>query len=214
MSIECLNQALKIQGLTPTKKFILVLLANYADEKHTCYPSYAHIAKIVGLKGTKGIKNAIKEFEILGYLKIENRKAEHGGFMSNLYHLTLEGVSSTPRVSEDTRASVSKDTRVGSPQTPNTKEDTKDNTYSDNFEAFWKMYPRKVGKHNAGKSFEKALSFIFYDDLIKAVKIFIGENERTEAQFIPHAATWLNQKRYLDYKDMDLKKINLNKLAG
>ena len=34
MSIECLNQALKIEfeGQTPTKRLILILLANYCDE--------------------------------------------------------------------------------------------------------------------------------------------------------------------------------------
>ena len=66
MSIECLNQALKIKGLTPTKKFILVLLANYSDERGSCYPSYRHIADTIGLKDTKGVQKAIKEFEELG----------------------------------------------------------------------------------------------------------------------------------------------------
>ena len=77
MSIECLNQALKITGLTPTKKFILVLLANYADEKGTCYPSYKLIAKSIGLKTHKGVQKTIKEFEQLGYLKIEHRFLEN-----------------------------------------------------------------------------------------------------------------------------------------
>jgi len=36
MSIECLNLALKTNGLTPTKKLVVVILANYADEKGTC----------------------------------------------------------------------------------------------------------------------------------------------------------------------------------
>ena len=43
MSIELLNKALKLEGLTPTKKLVLVILANYADEKGSCYPSYQHI---------------------------------------------------------------------------------------------------------------------------------------------------------------------------
>jgi hypothetical protein len=210
MSIECLNKALKIEGLTPTKKLILVLLANYADEKKTCYPSYAHIAKIVGLKTTKGIKSAIKEFEQLGYLKIINRKAEHGGYISNLYRLTLDKkamVELDPRVAENTR--------VGLPDTHNTKEETKTNIYTDHFETFWKKYPRKVGKHKAAMTFEKSLQYVFFDDLMRALKIFISENERTETQFIPHASTWLNQKRFLDYKDKkEPKKINLNKIAG
>ena len=89
MSIECLNKALKVNGLSPTKKLILVILGNYADEKGTCYPSYKHIAKLIGLNTTKTIQNAIKEFEQLGYLRIEHRKLDNGGHTSNRYHLTL-----------------------------------------------------------------------------------------------------------------------------
>ena len=78
MSIECLNQALKIKGLTPTKKFILVILGNYADEKGTCYPSYRHLADMIGLKDTKGVQRAIKEFEEKGYLTIQHRVNDKG----------------------------------------------------------------------------------------------------------------------------------------
>ena len=206
MSIECLNQALKITGLTPTKKFILVLLANYADEKGACYPSYKHIAKTIGLKTHKGVQKTIKEFEQLGYLKIEHRFLENKSYTSNKYHLTLGRVIKDP--------SVLTETSVGPTETFNTKDKTKTNIYGDNFETFWKLYPRKVGKYKAAMSFEKALQFIFFDELIKATKIFIKEHERTEEQFIPHAATWLNQKRYLDYKDKEYKPNNLNNLAG
>ena len=45
MSIEFLNHALRVEGLPPTKKLILVILGNYADENGSCYPSYKHIAK-------------------------------------------------------------------------------------------------------------------------------------------------------------------------
>ena len=99
MSIECLNKALKIDGLTPTKKLVLVILANYADEKGTCYPSYKHIARVIGLETTRTIQNAIKEFEEMGLLRIERRKLDNGGYTSNRYHLTLK---SDPIVADNT----------------------------------------------------------------------------------------------------------------
>ena len=76
MSIELLNKALKVQNLSPTKKLILLILANYADENGSCYPSHQHLANLCGLQTTKSIKSAIKEFESLGFLvkKIENLK--------------------------------------------------------------------------------------------------------------------------------------------
>ena len=68
MSIEALNKALNIQfeNQTPTKRLILILLANYCDERNSCYPSYKHIAKLAGLKDTKHIATIIKECEQLG----------------------------------------------------------------------------------------------------------------------------------------------------
>ena len=204
MSIECLNLALKTKGLTPTKKFILVLLANYADEKGSCYPSYRHIADIVGLKDTKGVKKAIKEFEMLGYLKIQNRKSENGGFTSNLYHLNLN------RGAKTTRGARAEKVRASQP--PNTKLNTK--TYTDRFETFWKHYPRKTGKYASATSFAKAETIILFDDLMNALMMFVNENKTTEEKYIPHASTWLNQKRFLDYKDRVYKPNNLNNLAG
>lgn len=208
MSLECLNQALKINGLTPTKKLILVILANYADEKGSCYPSYKHLAKIIGLNTTKTIQNAIKEFENLGYLKIEHRKLDNGGYTSNRYHLTL---NNNPMVIEDTTPSVMEDSRVGLPVTNNTKEDTK--RYIHEFELFWKHYPRKVGKYQASVSFGK-YDEKHYSKIIYATKIFASENITTEERFIPHATTWLNQQRYLDYINKKLKDNKLNNLAG
>lgn len=221
MSIECLNQALKIEGLSPTKKLILVLLANYADEENTCYPSYKHIAKIVGLKTTKGIQKAIKEFEELGLLKVEHRILENGSYTSNKYHLILGGGLKEPTPQEDTR--------LGSQKTNNTKDNTKTsiyNKYSDDFEKFWICYPRKVAKDNASKSFEKikfnkrkidtgqeVIPFTF-DLLLSAVDQFAEENRNTEEKYIVHASTWLNQNRYLDYLTKDTRSKRITNLAG
>ena len=208
MSIECLNQALKTNGLTPTKKLILVILANYADEKGTCYPSYKHIAKIIGLNTTKTIQNAIKEFEQLGYLKVEHRKLDNGGYTSNRYHLHI---NNNPMVIDNPTPSVTTDTRQGSPMTTNTKDYTKE--YILEFELFWKHYPRKIGKHQASISFCK-YDEKHYSKIIYATKVFAKEQLLTDEKFIPHAATFLNQRRYLDYINKPIKDKTLNNLAG
>ena len=136
MSIEFLNHALRVEGLPPTKKLILVILGNYADENGSCYPSYKHIAKMIGLQDTKGIVKTIKEFEKLGFLRIENRKLPNGSNTSNRYHLLLGRGVDTPRV------------EVVQPL--NTKDNTKD-IYTESFEKFWKIYPRKIGKKDGLK---------------------------------------------------------------
>ncbi len=208
MSIECLNQALKINGLSPTKKLVLVILANYADEKGTCYPSYKHLARMIGLETTRTIQNAIKEFEDMGLLQIEHRKLDNGGYTSNRYHLSL---NVTPSVSDNTTPKVVDDTSLVSPTTTNTKDNTKE--YILEFELFWKHYPRKVGKHQASVCFSK-YDEKHYSKIIYATKVFAQENLLTEEKFIPHASTFLNQQRYLDFLDKPIKNKNLNNLAG
>jgi len=98
MSIECLNKALKIQfeNQTPTKRLILILLANYCDDQNSCYPSYSHIAKLAGLKDPKHIARIVKEFEELGLLKIQTRYKADGGNTSNRYFLTLTSTDNPP----------------------------------------------------------------------------------------------------------------------
>lgn len=208
MSIEMMNGAWNTEGLTPTKKLILLLLGAYADENAQCYPSHRHIAKKIGLKDTKGIQRTIKEFEELGLLRIEHRKTADGGYTSNKYTLLLPTGKSTPTRADEVRDKVSAPV--------NKKEDKKTNKlYPDDFEHFWKLYPRRVGKYQAGVSFEKALHNVLYDDLIHAVKVFSQEVKHTEEKFIVHPSTWLNQRRYLDYKDKKLDKPKpLNSIAG
>lgn len=76
-------------------------------------------------------------------------------------------------------------------------------TYPDDFEAFWQVYPRKTGKGAAAKAFAKATG----GSTIAAQRITL-EAERhaaawggwpsSDRQFIPHPATWLNECRFDD----------------
>ena len=206
MSIEHLNKALKVEGLKPTAKFILIVLANYADEKGTCYPSYRHIANIVGLKDTKGVQRTIKSLADMGLLKINNRKNDSGGNTSNLYELTMGSETPTPLSAPPLRVT----------EPSNTKEDTK--KYISSFQEFWKIYPRKIGKKQASKIFGK-YDEKHYAKIIHGVRLFAQENKTTEERFIPHPSTWLNQERWMDwFEETDgqyVLKINkLNNLAG
>ena len=212
MSIEKLNLALKVEGLTPTKKFILVLLGNYCDEQGSCYPSYRHIADVVGLKDTKGVQRAIKEFESLGFLRIERRKTENGSNTSNRYHLTISEGSEAPRVVQTPNPTVT--------QPLNTKDNTKD-IYTEKFKIFWSVYPRKVNKKTAHKSFCK-FDEKHYDKILYGAQRFAEQTKNTEEKYIPHATTWLNQERWLDYFETDeagwitgiKKQSKINNLAG
>lgn len=74
----------------------------------------------------------------------------------------------------------------------------KENNIKEKFEIFWNLYPRKVGKDNAYKSWLK-LSTEDQSKCIEVIPIHSKQDQwAKEKQFIPHPATWLNQGRWKD----------------
>lgn len=69
------------------------------------------------------------------------------------------------------------------------------------FARFWKLYPRKVGKDKAEKAWAKVkITQALFDLIISALakhSLTTGWT-KDNGQFIPHASTWLNGKRWED----------------
>ena len=66
------------------------------------------------------------------------------------------------------------------------------------FDEFWSAYPRKVGTGAARKAYAKALGRVRHDDIMFGLSQQLPAMQDKEKQYIPHAATWLNQERYYD----------------
>ena len=84
MSIQALNWGIHQECPTPTSKLVLIVLCNYADERHTCFPSEKHIAKICGISD-RSVRRCISALSLRGILTIEIRKGT-----SNRYHLGVD----------------------------------------------------------------------------------------------------------------------------
>jgi hypothetical protein len=74
--------------------------------------------------------------------------------------------------------------------------------YTPMFEQFWKLYPRKTAKSVAARAWAKHVD---EQDafMVKAITDNLEKRTRlkwwpTDTTKIPHAATWINQGRYLD----------------
>ena len=67
------------------------------------------------------------------------------------------------------------------------------------FDAFWAVYPRKVGKGAARKAWAKA-ALPALDVVLNAVRAQADSEQwrREGGQFVPLPATWLNQTRWED----------------
>ena len=88
------------------------------------------------------------------------------------------------------------------------------------FNRFWSLYPRKVAKIVAERRWKK-LSKKDIDEILKIYNEHLIRWRYKDIQYVPHPATWLNQRRWEDeleplqdknlsvYKDIEKKTTDL-----
>ena len=87
--------------------------------------------------------------------------------------------------------------------------DINNNIYTQNFEKFWKAYPKKRDKGNAEKWFKKHKpSEDLVNLMLKQIERFKDTEEwrKQDGQFIPYPTTWLNSKMWEDEFETDTEK--------
>lgn len=97
MSNEALTWAFK-QELPMVQKFVLVALADYADEDGSCFPAHAKTAKRVGAS-VRTTQRAVRELADAGYIVIQTGTRGNGSQTSNRYRLNV-GSTPTPGVTD------------------------------------------------------------------------------------------------------------------
>lgn len=83
MSIKVMS-AIFESDLPPSKRLVMLALADHANDEGICYPSIARLCLRTGMK-ERTVQTHIRELEAGGHLSREMNKGRGG---SNLYHLT------------------------------------------------------------------------------------------------------------------------------
>lgn len=79
------------------------------------------------------------------------------------------------------------------------KDKDKNNIYIDEFSELWKLYPQKIGKDKALKSYVQARkSGTTFEEVKKGIEQYIEYSGNQEAKYIKHGSTWFNQKCWQD----------------
>ncbi len=94
MSIKMMFSAMQIETGNPVTKIVLLKLADNANDKGECWPSYENIAKVCEISKRTAMRHIDKLIE-MGFLTKQKRKGEKGN-TSNLYNLSLDGVRVSP----------------------------------------------------------------------------------------------------------------------
>lgn len=122
----------------------------------------------------------------------------------------------TERVAENVTSSVteSKGTEQNRTEEERKKELATLVARDDDFETFWRAYPRKVGKGAVMRMWPSILKKTSVPVLLQAISAQRWDHRE---RFIPHPATWLNQERWLDETqggDPVLRAVGLNDFGG
>jgi hypothetical protein len=150
------------------------------------------------------IAGAVRELEEAGYLvRQQNRstggefaevvwwtaeptgKSQSTGFPATVKPATVEPATVNPAL----KKTIAK-------KTINIEDQDKDLATS--FNDFWDIYPRKMGKGEAKSAFHKAVLKYGLDTIFDGVRRLAADPNLPAPQFVPRAATWLNQERWED----------------
>lgn len=220
MSNEALTWAFR-QDLPMTEKFVLVSLADYADDENSCYPSYAKTARRVGCS-RRTVMRAVEALTDAGFVRSEPRDRANGSASSNRYVLNVDAPQgggdreSLPPVTEShhpsdtqtlgvvTQGHWGSDTSVtpitiNEPSSITHPEPKTHNTgagYTDDFLEWWSHYPLKKGKGSAFKEW-KRIKGVPLAVLIEGADRYDRDPNR-RPQYTKYPQGWLSARMWED----------------
>ena len=186
-----------------TKKKTLTL-----DGKEYIWINYNHLLEqmpLLGFKDKHSIGDRIKKFKLLSL--IETFQSKDNTLYFRFTH-NVENLFFDKAVSADNIGYVAETTQglCGQGNTAQVVYQSKENInqYIEQFEEFWKSYPKKLGKTAALKNWKTILkdkeNEATPDDLVSSSKNYAIAMKGNEPKFILQASTFLGpQKRYEDY---------------
>jgi hypothetical protein len=195
-------------GVSDRAVRVYALIARYADnDTLQAFPGRETLAHRAGCS-VKSVDRAIRELVSAGALRKSHRR-NGDAYQSNLYtvrripdplvtQVSPPSDTGVPRVGPQ----LSPGGATGVPLTRTTELEPQNiepvNDISEQFNKFWAIYPRKKGKGQAIKAFEKALLKTDLETILAGVEAYKEYEDMYDPQFIAHPTTWLNGERWDD----------------
>lgn len=206
---------------------VFIALHNWADRDRACHPSIASIAEMAGISPASA-KRGIAALCEIGALSVQRRYVpgtrELTSSSYRLHHALREPTSAQIRAdrSDQIRADGSAHIRAmkkNNLEQEQSEQETEALTLEMiqlpqliaadpdlSFSAFWLVYPRRVSRSVS----ERAWQRLSRQDRSAALErlphqIEAWRRQGTDQAFIPHASTWLNQRRWEDELSSDWK---------
>jgi hypothetical protein len=200
---QWLDQVASDPGISgSTCKLAILIACRFLNRKtNTAWPSQVTLAELLGIRTREGVRRCVDQLVDGGHLAVQ---VSHGRGFSNRYRIILKDVAATHDDDDaaETAPTPEQDGELfpdtaDTPPKPASRAKPKDLTAD--FEAFWLQYPRRVSKGAAAKSYDLARkSGATAEELELGALRYSASRTNEDPKFTKHAATWLNNKCWLD----------------
>ena len=193
------------KGLPPNAKLLYGEITALCNEKGYCWATNRYFAELYEVSNTS-ISIWISKLKDQGFISVEMEYKKGSKEILNRYIKILNDP-----IKENLNTPIKenlKDNTTVINNTLNNKtvvsinrkkhdllQQPKSVSYSNQFEDFWKLYPKKTGKKFAYTCYQKAR--MSNDILLPAVREQI-RSKQWQRGYVPNPSTWLNQGRWDD----------------
>lgn len=194
------------ESLTPNAKLLYGEITALCNERGYCWATNGYFAELYNVSKVS-VSKWIGNLKDAGYISIE---MEQDGGTKQILNRYIRLVNDPIKENLNTpqrKVNGGIKEKFKDNNTVNTTSNITVNNI-DHFESFWTVYPRKVGKAQARKAWDKLK---LDDETVKmiaeniALRIKHGEWSDSNKTFIPHASTYLNNARWEDEVDTTIQ---------
>lgn len=204
MSFQAVAWAIEQRVGDAILKNLLMTICHHADrEQWNCWPSQELLAYESEVS-KRTIQRKLKDLEALGFIRIEPRRVDGKQANSMIWITGGQPVTLSPSggqgrpVLVDSKVSTSKEQSEDNSQYKRPKKD-EEGTYSAEFEALWKAYPRTTGTSKK-KAYDiwRMLNAENQDRVRAAVPVYadLMRREGRPEDKIKHMQFWLKDRMY------------------
>jgi hypothetical protein len=149
--------------------------------------------------GRDAMRTLINELMQYGYLtRSQNRQRNEQGHLAGYVYTTQEPTQAEPMLAEPTQVNPLHKKNILIEENSKEEHLEKLSALDDQFEQFYKIYPRKMQRGDARKAFTKVLESARFEDVLEGVIGFANDPNLPPNRFVPYPATWLRAESWLD----------------
>lgn len=188
------------EELTPNAKLLYGEITALCNEKGYCWASNSYFSELYKVSKVS-ISKWINQLVTKGYLSSDLQYKEGTKEILNRYIRIVNDP-----IKEKLSTPIKEKFKDNNTVINNTKE------YSSDFESFWSLYPRKLDKKKAYTKFKTTLKAHSLQSILDGTKKYAQQVQQTEAKFIKHPATFLNNESFIDgYEEQQEQQPTLQK---